>query len=78
MATLGGDLLLRISFWSRSCPEVVLRWSGVTLSASTTASLCSMEQRGLDGGRMMIYRRRVEEPSGVVVALTVSQARLVR
>jgi hypothetical protein len=78
MATLGGNLLLRISFWSRRCPEVVLRWSGVTLSASTTASLCGMEQWGLDGSRMMIYRRRVEEPSGVVVALTASRARSVR
>jgi hypothetical protein len=39
MATLGAVLLLRTSFSSRRCPEVVLRWSGVTLSAPTTASL---------------------------------------
>jgi hypothetical protein len=78
MVTLGADLLLRISFWSRRCPEVVLRWSGVTLSASTTASLSGMEQRGIDGGHMMIYMCRVEEPSGVVVMLTASRARSVR
>jgi hypothetical protein len=64
-------LTLRASFWSRHCLEVVLRWSGVTLSASTTTSLSSVEQRGLDGGRMMTYNCRAKELSGVVVALIV-------
>jgi hypothetical protein len=73
MATLGAVLLLRTSFWSRRCPEVVLRWSGVTLSESTMASLSGVEQWGFDGGRVMIYMRRTE-PSGVVVALTEGRA----
>jgi hypothetical protein len=29
-------------------------------------TLSGVEQQGLDGGRVMIYRRRAEEPSGVV------------
>jgi hypothetical protein len=72
-----GDALapfsLRASFWSRHCVEVVLRWSGVTLSASTTMSLSGVEQRGLDDGRVMIYRCRAEELSGVMVALIVGR-----
>jgi hypothetical protein len=58
--------------------EVVLRWSGVSLSASTTASLSSVVQRDLDAGRVMIYRCRAEELSGVVVALTIGWTRSVR
>jgi hypothetical protein len=54
---------------------VVLRWSGVTWSASTKASLISVEQRGLDGVCMRFYRCRAEELSGVVVALTVGRSR---
>jgi hypothetical protein len=34
------------------------------------ASLSGVEQRGLDGGRVMIYRRKTEELYGVVVTLT--------
>jgi hypothetical protein len=52
---------------------VVLRWSGVTLSASTTTRLSGVEQRGLNGGQLMIYRRRSEELSGVVVALKMGE-----
>jgi hypothetical protein len=68
----------RASFWSRHCLEVVLRWSGVTLSASTTTSLSDVERRGLDDGRVMIYRCRAEELSGVAVALIVGRPRSVR
>jgi hypothetical protein len=67
----------RASFWSRRCVEVVLRWSGVSLSGSTSASLCGMEQRGLDAGRV-IYRCSAKELSGVLVALIVGWTRLVR
>jgi hypothetical protein len=74
MTTLGAVLLLNTLFWSRRWPEVVLRWSGVTLSASTMASLSGVEKHGLDGGCVMIYRRRAEEPSGLVVALTAGRA----
>jgi hypothetical protein len=60
-----GDALtpffLRASFWSRHCLEVVLRWSGVTLSASTMTSLSGVEQRGLGGSCVMIYRWRRRE-----------------
>jgi hypothetical protein len=65
-------------FWSRRCPEVVLRWCRVTLSASTMTSVSGMEQRGLNGGRVMIYRRKMEELSGVGVALTAGQSWSVR
>jgi hypothetical protein len=41
-------------------------------------SLIGMEQRGLDAGRVMVYRCRVEELSGVVVTLTVGLTRSVR
>jgi hypothetical protein len=58
--------------------EVVLRWSGVTLSASTKASLISVEHRGLDGVCMRFYRCRAEELSGVMVALTVGRSRSMR
>jgi hypothetical protein len=58
--------------------EVVLRWSGVSLSASTTASLSGVVQRDLDVGRVMIYRCRAEELSGIVVALIVGWTRSVR
>jgi hypothetical protein len=61
---------LRASVWSRCCLEVVLRWSGVSLSASTTASLSSVEQRGLEAYRVMSYKCGTEELSDVVVALT--------
>jgi hypothetical protein len=50
---------------------VVLRWSGVSLSAWTMASLSSVEQRGLDAGCVMVYRCMAEELSSVVVALIV-------
>jgi hypothetical protein len=77
-----GDALapfsLRASFWSRHCLEVVLRWSGVTPSASTTASLGGVERRGLDDGRVMIYRCRAKELSSIVVALIVGRSRSVR
>jgi hypothetical protein len=33
----------------------------VSLSVSTTTCLSGVEQQGLDAGRMMIYRCRVEE-----------------
>jgi hypothetical protein len=41
-------------------------------------SLSGVEQRGLDGARVMIYRCRVEELSGVMAALIVGQSRSVR
>jgi hypothetical protein len=47
----------------------------VTLSALTQVSLSGMEQRGLDSIRVMFYRCRAEELSGVVVALTVGRSR---
>jgi hypothetical protein len=59
-------------------PGVVLKWSGVSLSVSTTASLSRVEQRGLDASHVMIYRYRAEELSGVVVALTVGWTRSMR
>jgi hypothetical protein len=38
----------------------------VYLSASTTASLSGVEQRGLGANRVMIYRFRAEELCGVL------------
>jgi hypothetical protein len=55
-----------------------MRWSGVSLSASMMASLSGVEQRGLDAGRVMVYRSRAGELSGIVVALTVGLKRSVR
>jgi hypothetical protein len=55
--------------------EVVLRWSGVSLSASTTASLRGVELQGLNVGRVMVHKCRAVELSGVVVALTVGWTR---
>jgi hypothetical protein len=56
---------------------VVLRWSGVSLSASMTASLSSVELQGLGAGRVMIYRCRTEELFGIMVALTIGWTRSV-
>jgi hypothetical protein len=36
-----------------------------------TTRLSSGEQRGLEAGRMMVYRCKAEELSGIVVALIV-------
>jgi hypothetical protein len=47
----------------------------VTLSASTMASLGGVGQRGLDSGRVMIYRCRAVELSGVMVALRAGRSR---
>jgi hypothetical protein len=54
------------------------RWIGVSLSASTTASLSGVEQRSIDAGRVMIYRCREEELFGIMVALAVGWTRSVR
>jgi hypothetical protein len=48
------------------------------MSALTTATLSDVEQHGLDAGHVMVYMCRVEELSGVVVALIVGRTRSVR
>jgi hypothetical protein len=72
-------LLLRTSFFRVDTARRWF-WGGVVwfLSVLTTMSLNGVEQRGLDSGRMMIYRRMTEDLSGIVVALTAGQSRLVR
>jgi hypothetical protein len=62
-------------FWSRQWLELVLRWSGVSLSMSTTVGLGGMVPWSLDGGRVLRCARRAEAPSSPVVALMVGSVR---
>jgi hypothetical protein len=51
------------------------RWCGVASSASTTTGLGGMEQRGLDGGCMLMEARREVATFGITVTLMLGQAR---
>jgi hypothetical protein len=62
-------------FWSRQWLEVVLRWSAVSLSASTTVALGGVVPWSLDGGPMLRCARKAEAPSSAVVALMVGSVR---
>jgi hypothetical protein len=55
-----------------------MRWSSVSLRASTMASLSGVEQRGLTEGRVMVYTCRAEELSGIMVSLIVGLTRSMR
>jgi hypothetical protein len=50
----------------------------VTLSASITASLSGVEQRGLDGIPVMFYKCMAEELFGVMVALILGRSSSMR
>jgi hypothetical protein len=62
-------------FWCRQWLEVVLRWSGVSLSASTTVGLGGVMLWSLNGGRVLRCARRAEAPSSSMVALMVGSVR---
>jgi hypothetical protein len=62
-------------FWRRQWLEVVLKWSGISLSTSTTVGLGGMVPWSLDGGRVLRCARRAEAPSSAVVALMVGSVR---
>ena len=54
----------------------ILRWSGGSSTASTTASLGDMVQRRLGDGSLMMDVRRKEVLFGVVAASTAGHTRL--
>jgi hypothetical protein len=55
-------------FWSKPWLEVALRWSGVSLSVSTTLHLGGLVPRSLDGGHGLRCARRVVGLFGAMAA----------
>jgi hypothetical protein len=70
--------LLGASFWSRPWLEVALRWSGMSLSVSTTVRISGLVPRSLDGGHGLRCVRREEAPSGAMVASSAGSAKFMR